>query len=184
MYAEQNNDKGKQQEPFADAETPRDGPVSPAEFDSNQTRTLWKVLIRARAKVTKKAAMNIHDPSPEVVEVYAARGFRGYVAYKRKDKTKSLTLTTGASTTAHASGSSQAGTSSHGNPALVHASSQAQIGPLSQSIAGHGQSSHASGGLVTYHTNNFSHSDSSIEGTLNKFLDRICFPCGHFHEDT
>jgi hypothetical protein len=84
MYAEQNNDKGKQQQgPFADAKTPHDGPVSPAAFDSNQTRALWKVLIRARAKVTKKAAMNIHDPSPEVVEVYAARGFRASISFHR-----------------------------------------------------------------------------------------------------
>ncbi|KAJ8582720.1 WD40 repeat-like protein [Rhizopogon salebrosus TDB-379] len=195
MCAEQNNDKGKrQEEPFVDEETPsHDGPVSPADFDSNQTRALWKVLIRPRGKATTKAAMNIHDLSPKVVEVCAARGFqasisfhRRYVTYKHKDKTKSLTLTTGTSTTAaHASGSSQAGTSSHGDPALVHASSQAQIGPLSQSIARHGgQFSQASGSLTTYHMNNFSHSDSSIEGTLNKFLDRICFPCGHFYEDT
>jgi hypothetical protein len=93
---------------------------------------------------------------------------------------------TGAFTTAApASGSSQAGASSHGDPALTHAPSQAQLESLSQSIAGHGcQSSEASGGLATYHTNNFSHSDSSIEGPFNKFLDRICFPCGHFYEDT
>jgi hypothetical protein len=47
------HDKGKQQEPFADAKTPfHNGPASPAEFDANQTRALWKVLIRARGKVT------------------------------------------------------------------------------------------------------------------------------------
>jgi hypothetical protein len=97
-----------------------------------------------------------------------------------------MALTTGASTSAApTSGSSQAGTSSHGNPALAHASSQAHTELLSQSVAGHGgQSSQGSGGLATYHTNDFSHSDSSIEGTFNKFLDRICFPCGHFYEDT
>jgi hypothetical protein len=85
MYAEQNNDKGKrQEEPFADVETPsHDGPVSPAEFDPNQTRTLWKGLIRARAKVTKKAAMDIHYPSPEVVEVCAARGFQASISFHR-----------------------------------------------------------------------------------------------------
>jgi hypothetical protein len=85
MYAEQNNDKDKrQEEPFADAETPsHDGPVSPTEFDSNQTRALWKVLIRARGKLTTKAAMNIHDPSPEVVEVCAARGFQACISFHR-----------------------------------------------------------------------------------------------------
>ncbi|KAJ8589240.1 hypothetical protein M405DRAFT_818310 [Rhizopogon salebrosus TDB-379] len=130
--------------------------------------------------------MNTHDPSPDVVEVCAARGFQRHVAYKRKDKTKSLALMTGAFTTAApASGSSHAGASSYGDPALTHAPSQAQLGSLSQSIAGYGsQSSEASEGLATYHTNNFSHSDSSIEGPFNKFLDRICFPCGHFYEDT
>jgi hypothetical protein len=77
---EQNNDQGKrQEEPLADAETPRDGPISPAEFDSNRPRALWKVLFRARGKVTTKAAMNIHDPSPEVVEVCAARGFQASI---------------------------------------------------------------------------------------------------------
>jgi hypothetical protein len=93
---------------------------------------------------------------------------------------------TGAFTTAApASGSSQAGASSHGDPALAHAHSHAQLGSFSQSIAGYGgQSSQAPGGLTTYHTNNFSRSDSSIEGTFNKFLDRVCFPCGHFYEDT
>jgi hypothetical protein len=84
MYAEQDDDKGKQQqEPFSDPENPYDGPVSPAEFGSNQTRALWKVLIRARGKVTKKAAMNVHDPSPEVVEVCAARGFRASISFHR-----------------------------------------------------------------------------------------------------
>jgi hypothetical protein len=84
-YAEQNNDKGKQQEQlFTDAETPsHDGPASPAEFDANQTRALWKVLIRARGKVTKKAAMNTHDPPPDVVEVYAARGFKASISVHR-----------------------------------------------------------------------------------------------------
>jgi hypothetical protein len=93
---------------------------------------------------------------------------------------------TGAFTTAApASGSSQAGAFSNGDPALTHAPSQAQLGSLSQSIARYGgQSSQASGGLATYHTNNFSHSDLSIEGPFNKFLDRTCFPCGHFYEDT
>ncbi|KAJ8580801.1 WD40 repeat-like protein [Rhizopogon salebrosus TDB-379] len=183
--AQQNNEQ--REESSTDAETySHDGPASPSEFDTNQTRALWKVLIRAQGKVTKKATMNTHDPPPDAVEVYAARGFKRYVAYKRKDKIKSLALTTGASTTAApASGSSQAGASSHGDPALAHAPSQAQLGSFSQSIAGYGsQSSQASGGLTTYPTNNFSHSDSGIEGTFNKFLDKICFPRGHFYEDT
>ncbi|KAJ8580182.1 WD40 repeat-like protein [Rhizopogon salebrosus TDB-379] len=71
------NEKGKQREESpADTETPHDGPASPAKFDTNRTRALWKVLIRARGKATKKAAMNTHDPPPEVAEVSAARGLR------------------------------------------------------------------------------------------------------------
>jgi hypothetical protein len=83
--AEQNNDKGKQgEEHLADVETPsHDGPASPAEFNTNQTRALWKVLIRAREKVTQKAAMNTHDPPPEVAEVYAARGFNASISFHR-----------------------------------------------------------------------------------------------------
>src|ERR1700709_2010595 len=84
MCAERNNDKGKrQEEPFADVETPHDGPAFPAELDTNQTRALWKVLIRARGKVTKKAAMNTHDPPPAVVEVCAARGFQASISFHR-----------------------------------------------------------------------------------------------------
>ncbi|KAJ8579815.1 hypothetical protein M405DRAFT_835323 [Rhizopogon salebrosus TDB-379] len=64
-----NNEKGKQgEESPADTEIPHDGPASPAKFDTNRTRALWKGLIRARGKGTKKAAMKTHDPPPEVVE--------------------------------------------------------------------------------------------------------------------
>ncbi|KAJ8594761.1 hypothetical protein M405DRAFT_449139 [Rhizopogon salebrosus TDB-379] len=33
-------------------------------------------------------------------------------------------------------------------------------------------------------TTSDSDSDSIIEGFWNKFLDKMCFPCGHYHEDT
>jgi len=33
-------------------------------------------------------------------------------------------------------------------------------------------------------TTSDSDSDSIIESSWNKFLDNICFPCGHYHEDT
>jgi hypothetical protein len=45
-------------------------------------------------------------------------------------------------------------------------------------------SSHTSGPshfVTTYHTNHDSDSRSSIEGSCNMFLDRICFPRGHYH---
>jgi hypothetical protein len=79
----QNNDKGKQrEEPLTNAETPsHDDPASPAEFDTNQTRALLKVLIRARGKVARKAVMNTHDPPAEVVEICAARGFKASLSF-------------------------------------------------------------------------------------------------------
>jgi hypothetical protein len=84
--AKQNNDKGKREGPLANAETPsHDGPISLAEIDTNQTLSLWKVLIRARGKVTKKAAMNTHDSPLDVVEVHAARGFKASISFHRVD---------------------------------------------------------------------------------------------------
>jgi hypothetical protein len=78
----QNNDKGKQ--PLTDTETPsHDESASTAEFDTNQTRALLKVLIRARGKVTKKTAVGTHDPPPKVVEVRAARGFKVSISFHR-----------------------------------------------------------------------------------------------------
>jgi hypothetical protein len=94
--AELNNDKGKQrEEPLADAVTPsHDGSTSPAELDTNQTRALWKVLIRARGKMTKKATINTYDPPPEVVEVCAARGFEASFSFHRVNPFFLLKVTT------------------------------------------------------------------------------------------
>jgi hypothetical protein len=58
------------------------------------------------------------------------------VARKQKRKAKSSVLMTGPTTAAQASGSSQAGPSSHGRPAHGHTSSLGQEGVSSQSIAG------------------------------------------------
>jgi hypothetical protein len=72
--AKQNNDKGKQREELlADMENSS----FPAKFDNNENRALWKFLMRARGERTNKGPAKMkHDPFPEVVEVYAARGFR------------------------------------------------------------------------------------------------------------
>ncbi|OAX37797.1 hypothetical protein K503DRAFT_209505 [Rhizopogon vinicolor AM-OR11-026] len=164
---------------------------------------LWKSLMRARGKHTssgKTPAKVTCDSSSKVVEVYAARGFQRFVAYKRKRKTKIRASTTGAPATAgHASGTSQAGTSPQGDPAKVHTASQTvtgQAGPSSQSVVGHrGQYSHVAGGpsgqtsqsslphnATTSDTDDDSDSDSSIKGAWNKFLDKICFPRGHYYD--
>ena len=102
------------------------------------------------------------------------------MALKRKRKAKSSTLMTGAPTTAaQASGSSQAGPSLHGHPAHGHTSSIRQAEVSSLSIAGYGgQSLEVAGGLATHGTDDF-----SIQGSWNKFLDKICFPCGHYKDD-
>ncbi|OAX35019.1 hypothetical protein K503DRAFT_858867 [Rhizopogon vinicolor AM-OR11-026] len=198
-----NNDKGKNRQVLpAGAETPpRDDP--PAAIDNDDNRMLWKSLMRARGKDTssrQKPAKVTCDSSLMAVEVYAARGFQRFVAYKRKPKTKTRALTTGAPATAgHASGTSQADASVQGGPVMMHTSSQTitgQEGLSSQSVAGHGsQHSHVAGGsaaqasqsssphhATAYDTNNDSDSDSSIEGACNKFLDKICFPCGHYYD--
>ncbi|KAG1735214.1 hypothetical protein EDB19DRAFT_1830335 [Suillus lakei] len=144
---------------------------------------------------------------PEVVEVYAARGFQRYVAMKQVRKTKSSAATSGVPpAAAHASTSSsqpglssqvvsvQAGPSSHAMAVNVAQSSQATGGPSSHAVAVNvGQFSQATGGpspmspshfVTNYYTNYDSDSRSSIEGSCNRFLDRICFPFGHYHEDS
>ena len=106
------------------------------------------------------------------------------MALKRKRKAKSSALMTSAPTTAaQASGLLQTGPSSHGYPGHGHTSSLGQAQVSSQSIAGYGgQHLQVAGGLLTYSMDNFSDSDS-VQGSWNKFLDKICFPCGHYEDD-
>ena len=93
----------------------------------------------------------------------------------------------------HARGTSQAGVSPHADPAKVHTASQTvnrQAGPSSQFVVGHGgQHPHIAASqstlphnATTSDTNDDSDSDSGIEGAWNKFLDKICFPCGHYYD--
>ncbi|KAG1728503.1 WD40-repeat-containing domain protein [Suillus paluster] len=202
--------KDEDDEPSIDAHTPPpDDPTSPAELDSEDNRIIWKWLTLGRGNNQTSATMaptRRYERSPEVVDIYAARGFQRYVAMKRVRKTKASAATSGATPAAeHASTSSQAGPSSQVVFATAtHASSSSQAGPSSQvvsvqaisssqGIAVHGaqhsqgtagSSSHGSPSrFVTYHTEHGSDSDSSIEGSCNRFLDRICFPRGHYHDD-
>ena len=64
--------KGKQREELADAETlPPDDASPTTEFGTNETRTFWKFL-RARGKnATTSPAQMTHGPSLNAVEVYA-----------------------------------------------------------------------------------------------------------------
>ena len=102
------------------------------------------------------------------------------MAWKRKRKAKSSTLMNVAPTTAaQASGSSQAGPSSHGHPAHEHTSLLGQAGVSSQSSAEYGGQSVQ--GLTTYCKDDLSDSDS-IQGSWNRFLDKICYPCGHYKD--
>ena len=79
---EQNNDKGKQREelPVGTDTPPPDDTFSLVALDSDDNRKLWKSLMGAQGKGTasgKKSSANMTcNPSPEVVEVYAVRGFQ------------------------------------------------------------------------------------------------------------
>ncbi|KAG1732386.1 WD40-repeat-containing domain protein [Suillus paluster] len=188
--------KDEDDEPPTDAHTPPpDDPTSPAELDSEDNRISWKWLTLGRWKNPPSATMapmRRYKPSPEVVDVYAVRGFQ--VTFSPS----CLQFSTSGATPAaeYVSTSSQAGPSSQVVFATAtHASSSSQAGPSSQVVsvqaisssqgitvhgAQHpqdtaGSSSHASPSHVD--------SDSSIEGSCNRFLDRICFPCGHYHDD-
>jgi hypothetical protein len=74
------------------------------------------------------------------------------------------------------------------NATATHASGSSQLGPSSNSDAAHthtlsqGQSALSSQVAESY-TSDDSDSDSSIEGSWNKFFEKICFPCGRNYED-
>ncbi|KAG1727181.1 WD40-repeat-containing domain protein [Suillus paluster] len=185
-----NEDTGEQRdEPPADTNTPPNDPGSSAKLDSEDNS--W--LTHIRRKGTTSSNMTAANTHPEVVEIYPARGFQRLVAMKRVRKTKPLETTSGAlPAAAHASCSSKGGTTpSQDVPVQPGTSIQAASGqgvPSLQGINGHGAqaaagpSSHASPShFVTYHD---SDSDSSIQGDCNKFLDKICFPRGHYHDDS
>jgi len=72
----------------------------------------------------------------------------------------------------HASGSSQAGASLQEGPAQAATSSQPAGGSLSHIVETHDASDDSD-----------SDSDSSIQGSWNKFLVKLCFPRGRYHDD-
>ncbi|KAG1780662.1 quinon protein alcohol dehydrogenase-like superfamily [Suillus placidus] len=196
-----------------DNSPPTKGPALSAELDSEVDQNLWRRLMGARGKDPTSVNRAPATQRPEVVDVYAVRGFQRYIASPKHWK-KSSAVTCGAplasarmsGATQSPNSSSPAGTSSQvssgqgGPPQLPSSSSPAGIllqassgqgGPSSPAINGTrylqvvgGSSSHTSGPshfVTTYRTNHDSDSRSSIEGSCNRFLDKICFPRGHYH---
>lgn len=47
-----------------------------AKFKSKENSGLWNVPTRVRGKAGKRVQLKTYSPSPEVVEVYAVRGFQ------------------------------------------------------------------------------------------------------------
>ncbi|KAG2121088.1 WD40-repeat-containing domain protein [Suillus clintonianus] len=184
----------QQEESFADAQSPPPAvTTSHSKLDSDD-HNLWKRLMRTRRKDPTSTKIAPALKRPEVVDVYAVRGFQRYVAQTPKPKTKSSVAMHSAPLTAsHARGSLPGGPSSHVSPvqlgmSLQTTSRQGRPSPVivghrthySQAVGGHASPSHF---VTTYHASRDSDSDS-IQGSCNKFLDKICFPCGHYHEDS
>jgi hypothetical protein len=85
---------------------------------------------------------------------------------------------------AHVGGSSQL-LSPHAVPVQAGMSSHAVGGNVSQIVSAIGRPHASPSHFVTnHHTIYDLDSRSIIEGSCNRFLDRICFPCGHYHEDS
>ncbi|OAX33841.1 hypothetical protein K503DRAFT_775168, partial [Rhizopogon vinicolor AM-OR11-026] len=89
-------------------------------------------------------------------------------------------LTTSASTTAElVSGSLPAGTPSQGGSAQAPTSSHAVTGQ--PGLSAHVSQSSSSHYVTTYNADDDSDSDS-IQGEWNKFLVKICYPCGRYDD--
>lgn len=165
-----------------------------SKLESGENRNIWRRLMGAQWKGPTSVNIAPTMKPPEVVKVYAVRGFQRYIASPKRWK-KSPAVTYGVPLTAiHTGNSPQPGPSSQAGSAqagtLLQASS-GQGGPPSTMHGTHyvqvvgGLSSHASGPshfvTTNYHTTHDSDSRSSIEGSCNRFLDKICFPRGHYH---
>ncbi|KAG2115041.1 WD40-repeat-containing domain protein [Suillus clintonianus] len=189
----------QQDKPPTDAQSaPSDDPTHPGDLDRKDDRTFWKRIMRARGKDPSDANIAPAMKRPKVVKVSAVRGFQGYVAMKRVHKTKPLVPSDANSS--HLASSSQgvsvhAGPSSHAVVANGAQISQATGGSSSHAVAVNaaqssqvigGPSSHASPShfVTNYHTHHDSDSHSSIEGSCNRFLYRICFPFGRYRNDS
>ncbi|KAG2115045.1 WD40-repeat-containing domain protein [Suillus clintonianus] len=190
-------DKGKRRdEPPTDAQNPPlDDSSHTDDLDSKDNRKLWKRMMHARGKDPSDTNIAPAMKHPEVVEVYAVRGFQRYVAMKRVRKIQPSAVTggiphLGASSSQPGSSSQvvsvQAGPSSHavvangpqflqvtGRPSShVSPSHVVAVNAAQYSQATGGSSSHAfpSHFVTNHHTNRDSDSHTTIEGSFNRFL--------------
>lgn len=170
---EQNKDTGVKEPPANAQIPPHDAIISSAKLDSRDSGNFWTRLMHARVKNPTSSTTNTRS---NAVGVSAVRGFQRYVAREpKKHKTKLSAVTSGTPVApVHASSLSQAGPSSQVGPAQTGTAS-------SQIVTGQsGPSSHA----MTGHSNYSSDSHSIIEGSCMRFLDKICFPRGHYYQDS
>ncbi|KAG1780663.1 WD40-repeat-containing domain protein [Suillus placidus] len=174
-------------EPPTDAQSlSSNDPTPPTDLDDKDNRNFWKRMMHTRGKDSSNTKTPAAIKHPEVVEVYAVRGFQRYVAFTRKKKSLPFNPPLAVP---HTSGSSAASPSSQVGSAQPSTSSQPvsiQAGPSSHVVGAQvtgGPSTHASPShfVTSYYTNHDSDSSSSIEGSCNRFLDKICFPRGHYH---
>ncbi|KAG1720331.1 hypothetical protein EDB19DRAFT_1777921 [Suillus lakei] len=187
--------KGKQrEESLADAQSPPPNDHT-TKLESFEDRNLLKRLLRARGRDPTPVNVAPETKRPPVVEVYAVRGFQRYVAMtpKRRRGSSSATFNAPQMGTTHTGDSSQPGPSSQAIPAQACALLQtspwqegpsplAMVGRRTQA-AGSSSSYTSPSHFVAHHAVRDTDSDS-VHGSCNKFLDRICFPCGHYHEDS
>ncbi|KAG2121086.1 WD40-repeat-containing domain protein [Suillus clintonianus] len=165
-----NDEPSDTQSPMLDDSPP------PAKHDDEDDRNIWNRLIQARWKAPTDPNMTLAVRRPKVVEVYAVRGFQGYVARTPSRKTTLHAVTCSAPLAAAHVSSSSRPLSSH---AMV-SNGVRHVQPTGdQSL--HVSPSHF---VTDYHATRDSDSRSSIEGSCNRFLDKICFPCGHYHENS
>ncbi|KAG1780628.1 WD40-repeat-containing domain protein [Suillus placidus] len=179
-------DKGRQQdEPSADVQNlPLD---DPRPFANESTQNIWKRLMQARGKVPTDTKIAPAMKRPEVVEVYAVRGFQRYVVRTPTRKATLPAVTYSAPLPAAHIGGSPQPLSLHEVTVQAGLSSHATVGNGAryfQPTGGHSLQVSPSHFVTNYHTSRDCDSRSSIEGSCNKFLDKICFPCGHYHKNS
>ncbi|KAG2136037.1 hypothetical protein DEU56DRAFT_806216 [Suillus clintonianus] len=206
--ARKNEGEQRDETPTDAQSTPSHDPTYLDDLGSKDNRSIWKRMMRGRGKDPSDTNIAPATKHPEVVEVYAVRGFQRYVPMKRVRKTQPSAVTgsiphLGASSSQPGSSSQvvsvQAGPSSHAVVGNEAQSSQATGGTSSHPSPSHAvavnaaQYSQAIGGpssdvsplhfVTNHHTNRDSDSHTTIEGSFNRFLVRVCYPCGRYNND-